>query len=251
MKALIVEKPHPFRRKLALLILLLSIAGMVIGLLGCGRPPETASADAAAPAALGADLEPEERPYFEAAKPFAEAIAARDYSKAFDHLSSHARSRMSPNQFVAPDDDATQKRNEASAINNVSPEQFPQLLSATEKEYGKPAKLAELNVYSTDPVVLGGKGKTMEARLDAMFAIGMMPDSVPADLRKASLRSKLLVELSPEQLAETAKAHQMTPEKLKADPDFQPYLTLKMVLVQDAGHLKIGYFEFLPPGVMD
>jgi hypothetical protein len=99
-------------------------------------------------------------------------------------------------------------------------------------------------------VALGGKGKSMEEKLDAMFAIGMMPDSIPAGIRKASLRSRLSVELSREQLAETAKAMQMSVEKLKKDPDFQPYVTLKIVLVEEDG-LKVGYFEFLPPGILD
>lgn len=200
---------------------------------------------------LGAEVTPEERPYFDAGRPFVEAIAAHDYAKAYDYLSSHAKARMSPNQFVAPADDATEKRNNAAVSLNASADQFAQMLGATEQEYGKPAKLAELDVYSTDPVALSGKGKSVEERLDAMFAIGMMPDSIPASIRKASLRSRLRVELTPQQLAETAKAYEMTPEALKADPDFQPYLTLKLVMVEEAGALKVGYFEFLPPGIMD
>ncbi len=251
MQALTPEKRHRGLRNFAAAVLLVHLALAVISLHGCSGPEETPSADAGTEEALDADVTPEDRPFFDAARPFAEAIAARDYPKAYDLLSSHARLRMSPSQFVAPADDATQERNEASALDHPGPEQFAQLLEATENEYGQPAQLETLYVYSTDPVALGGKARSAEEKLDAMFAIGMMPDSVPADIRKASLRSKLAVELTPEQLAETAEAFEMTPEELKEDPDFQPYLTLKMVLVEESGTLKVGYFEFLPPGILD
>jgi hypothetical protein len=33
--------------------------------------------------------------------------------------------------------------------------------------------------------------------------------------------------------------------------DFDPYFNLKIVLVEEGGQLKIGYFEFLPPSMMD
>lgn len=227
-----------------LAVLLCAVASIT----ACGRKAENSRPEREA--SLDAEVTAEERPYFDAAKPFVEAIAARDYIKAYGLLSSHAKARMSPNQFVPPEDDAAHKKNEASAVANPSPEQFIQLLSATEMEYGKPAKLGELQVFSTDPVTLSGKGKSAEEKLDAMFAIGMMPDSTPAAIRKASLRSKLIVALSKEQLAETAKALETTPEKLKTDPDFQPYITLKMVLLEESG-FKIGYFEFLPPGIFD
>jgi hypothetical protein len=71
--------------------------------------------------------------------------------------------------------------------------------------------------------VLSGNAKSTEDRLDAMFAIGMMPGTIPPEIRKASVRSKLIVELSPEQLAQDAKAQQVTPQQLKTDPDFKPY----------------------------
>lgn len=225
------------------------VAAVAIVVPGCSPKSEVETVNAKE--TLGAEVTPEERPYFDAAKPFAEAIAAHDYNKAYGYLSSHAKARMSPSQFVAPGDEAAEKKNNAAISLNPGPDQFARMLGATEKEYGQPAKLSDLNVYSTDPVVLSGKGKSAEQKLDAMFAIGMMPDSIPAGVRKASLRSRLGVELSPEQLAESAKAMQMSPEKLKADPDFDPFVTLKIVMVEEAGALKVGYFEFLPPGLFD
>jgi len=239
-------------RRLTLTLLALVVVAM--GISGCSQKSEdvmTAEAKEAKPPALDAEVEPAERPYFDAARPFAEAISARDYAKAFGYLSSQAKARMSPNQFVAPNDDSAYNKNEAALKLNVSPEQFASMMSATEKEYGRPAKLSQLDVFSTERVVLSGRATSTEDKLDAMFAIGMMPPSVHADSRKASLRSKLVVELSPEQLAESAKALQMSVETLKADSDFQPSVTLKVVMVEEAGALKVGYFEFLPPGIFD
>ena len=43
----------------------------------------------------------------------------------------------------------------------------------------------------------------------------------------------------------------ITVEELKKSDDFDPYFNLKVVLVDDGGELKIGYFEFLPPSMMD
>ena len=40
-------------------------------------------------------------------------------------------------------------------------------------------------------------------------------------------------------------------EQLKKEEDFDPYLNLKVVLVEEGGQLKIGYFEFLPPSMLD
>jgi len=38
---------------------------------------------------------------------------------------------------------------------------------------------------------------------------------------------------------------------LQKDPDFQPYFNLKVVLVEEASALRVGYFEFLPPSMLD
>ena len=240
-----------WRRSLPLLVV---VVAMTVMIAGCSQKSDemlSAEARESKPPALDAEVEPAERPYFDAARPFAEAIRARDYAKAYGYLSSQAKGRMSPNQFVAPNDDSAYNKGEAALKLNVGAEEFASMMRATEKEYGRPAKLSQLDVFSTERAVLSGKAKSTEDKLDAMFAIGMMPASIHPDSRKASLRSRLGVELSPEQLAESAKALQMTVEKLKADPDFQPSITLKVVMVEEAGALKVGYFEFLPPGIWD
>ena len=84
-----------------------------------------------------------------------------------------------------------------------------------------------------------------------MFAIGAMPDWIPADIRRASLRGQIHTELSPQELANVAQRRGITVEELKKDQDFDPYFNLKVVLVEEAGQPKVGYFEFLPPSIMD
>jgi len=234
---------------LAAKLVLVGIGALALAVPGCGNPDKVAALEKSEAKSSGPTAE--EKPYFDAAKPFVEAIAARDYTKAYGYLSSHARARMSVNQFLAPDDDAAYARNEAAAARDVTAEKFAQMLVPCEKQLGKPSKLLDLHVFSTDPAALSGRGGNTEEKLESMFAIGMMPASVPVNIRKASLRSKLKVELSPEQLAQAAKDQQTTPEKLKSDPDFQPYLNLKLVLVEEASALKVGYFEFMPPGLLD
>jgi hypothetical protein len=222
------------------------LTALAAAITGCDKPQKVEARQGD-----GDTISAAERPFYDAAKPFAEAIAGGDYSKAYGFLSSHAKARMSPNQFVAPTDDATALRNEKAAVQNVSAEKFAQMLTATEKAYGKPSKMLNLAVFSTDPAALSGKAQSGLDKLDSMFAIGMMPASIPADIRKASVRGKVKVDLSPVQLADAAKEQQTTPDKLKSDPDFQPYFTIKIVLVQESGALKVGYFELLPPGIMD
>jgi hypothetical protein len=87
--------------------------------------------------------------------------------------------------------------------------------------------------------------------MDSMFAIGAMPDWIPANIRRASLRGQIHTELSPQELAKVAQQEGISVEELKKEEDFDPYLNLKVVLVEEGGQLKIGYFEFLPPSMLD
>ena len=52
-------------------------------------------------------------------------------------------------------------------------------------------------------------------------------------------------------LAKVAQQQGISVEQLKKDEDFDPYLNLKVALVEEGGQLKIGYFEFLPPSMLD
>ena len=87
--------------------------------------------------------------------------------------------------------------------------------------------------------------------MDTMFAIGAMPEWIPADIRRASLRGQIHTELSAQELQNVAQRDGITVEELKKSDDFDPYLNLKVVLVDEDGQLKIGYFEFLPPSIWD
>jgi hypothetical protein len=48
-----------------------------------------------------------------------------------------------------------------------------------------------------------------------------------------------------------AQTQGISVEELKKDENFDPYFNLKVVLVEEDGELKVGYFEFLPPSMMD
>lgn len=227
-------------------------------LAACGR--KSADSTSAAPKAeekpedwvQTEDTTPEQRTYLEHARGIVQAVAARDYAAFHAGLSSHARARMSLNQFAPEDDDNAFDRNEKSPRRNVDLPAFLELMQRMEARFGAPAKPLGLHIHSTEAEVLSGAKKEGLDALDVMFAIGNMPKEIPAAIRKASLRARIGVELSAAQLAETAKAYNITVDELKKDADFQPYLTLKLVLVEDPdGQLRVGYFEFLPPSMMD
>ena len=108
-------------------------------------------------------------------------------------------------------------------------------------------KDGKLHVHNTDATVLSGRGD----RLDVMFAIGAMPASIPTDIRKASLRGQIGTKLTSAQLQEAAKHAGVTVEELQKDEEFQPYFNFKLVLVEEEDGLRVGYFEFLPPSMLD
>jgi len=120
---------------------------------------------------------------------------------------------MSLNQFTPAQQDADFQQNESYPFVNITAEQF--------------------------------------GAVESMFAIGAMPDWIPAAIRRASLRGQIHTELSAQELEKTAQAQGTSGEELKKDQDFDPYFNLKVVLVEEDGQLKVGYFEFLPPSMMD
>jgi len=154
---------------------------------------------------------------------------------------------MSVNQFVAAMDDNQYKRNEANALTNVKLAEFTNWMAKVEAEHGLPTAVKTIYVFSMDPAALSGHGEA----LDSMFAIGAMPKSVPFDIRRASLRCQVATRLTPAQLQAAARRVGMTAEELQKNPDFEPYFNLKAVLVEEGGALKVGYFEFLPPSMLD
>jgi hypothetical protein len=108
-----------------------------------------------------------------------------------------------------------------------------------------------LHVFSTDPDVLNRRCKEQFGAMDSMFAIGAMPDWIPADIRRARLRGQIHSELSPQELQNVAQREGISVEDLKKSDDFDPYFNLKIVLFDEGGQLRVAYFEFLPPSMLD
>jgi hypothetical protein len=223
-------------------------------LTACGKKSqngETQSTQKSEDDFLDKDAKPDERKYLLAAKPFFVAIANRKYADAYALLSRYARARMSFNQFTPAEEEATYQQYELSPYDNVTAEQFAYLMQYVEAARGTPRAPRMLAVFSTDPDVLNRRSKEQFGAMDSMFAIGAMPEWIPADIRRASLRGQIQTELSPQELQNVAQREGMSVEDLKKSGDFDPYLNLKIVLVEDGGQLSIGYFEFLPPSIMD
>jgi hypothetical protein len=200
---------------------------------------------------LDKDAKPDERKYLLAAKPFFTAVANRKYAEAYAHLSRYARARMSLDQFQPAQQDSDVQQNQSYAFDNVTAEQFAYLMQYVEAAHGAPRAPKMLHVFSTDPDVLNRRSKEQFGAMDSMFAIGAMPDWIPAEIRRASLRGQIHTELSAQELQNVAQREGISVEDLKKSEDFEPYFNLKIVLVDEGGQLKIGYFEFLPPSIWD
>lgn len=200
---------------------------------------------------LDKDAKPDERKYLLGAKPFFIAVANRKYADAYALLSKYAIARMSMDQFTPAQQDSDAQQNQSYAFDNVTAEQFAYLMQYVEAAHGAPRAPKMLNVFSTDPDVLNRRSKEQFGAMDSMFAIGAMPEWIPADIRRASLRGQIHTELSPQELERVAATEGISVEDLKKSDDFDPYFNLKIVLVEEGGQLKIGYFEFLPPSMLD
>ena len=200
---------------------------------------------------LDRDAKPDERRYLLAAKPFFIAVSSRKYADAYALLSRYAIARMSLDQFKSPQEDSDSQQNQSYAFDNVTAEQFAYLMQYVEAAHGAPRAPKMLHVFSTDADVLNRRSKEQFGAMDSMFAIGAMPDWIPAEIRRASLRGQVHTELSAQELERVAATEGMTVEQLKKSEDFDPYFNLKVVLVDEGGQLKVGYFEFLPPSMMD
>lgn len=200
---------------------------------------------------LDKDAKPDERKYLLAAKPFFIAVANRKYADAYALLSSHARARMSLDQFKPAQQHSDSQQNQSYAFDNVTTEKFAYLMQYVEAAHWTPLAPKMLHVFSTDLNVLNRRSKEQFGAMDSMFAIGAMPEWIPADIRRASLRGQISTELSPQELQNVAQREGISVEELKKSDDFDPYFNLKVVLVDEGGQLKIGYFEFLPPSIMD
>ena len=235
-------------------IILIAATLLPVSLTSCGKSGsdgEKKTAQKSEDDFLDKDAKPDERKYLLAAKPFFIAVANRKYADAYALLSSYARAQMSFNQFTPADDQATYQQYESQPYTNVTAEQFAYLMQYVEAARGAPRAPKMLSVFSTDPDVLNRRSREQFGAMDSMFAIGAMPDWIPANIRRASLRGQIHTELSPQEVEKVAQQEGISAEELKKDGDFDPYLNLKVVLVEEGDQLKIGYFEFLPPSIWD
>jgi hypothetical protein len=158
---------------------------------------------------------------------------------------------MSLDQFKPSEQDSDSQQSQSYLFDNVTAEQFAYLMQYVEAAHGAPRAPKMLHVFSTNPDVLNRRSKEQFGTMDSMFAIGAMPDWIPADLRRASLRGQIHTDLSPQELQNVAQREGISLEDLKKSGDFDPYFNLAVVLVEEGGQLKIGYFEFLPPSIWD
>ena len=236
---------------LAIFAAAILLALLVTGCDKTGRDGENKTVQESEDDFLDKDATPDERKYLLAAKPFFIAVASRQYADAYALLSSHARARMSLEQFRPAQQDSESQQNQSYAFDNVTAEQFAYLMQYVEAAHGAPRAPKMLHVFSTDPDVLNRRSKEQFGAMDSMFAIGAMPEWIPADIRRASLRGQIHTELSQQELEKVAATEGITVEELKKSEDFDPYFNLKIVLVDEDGQLKIAYFEFLPPSIMD
>src|SRR6266481_94821 len=236
-----------------LLVIVTASILLPVLLTGCGKGQESEkkTVQKSEDDFLDKDAKPEERKYLLAAKPFFIAVAGRKYADAYTLLSSHARARMSFNQFTPAEEQATFQQYESNPYANVTAEQFAYLMQYVEAARGAPRAPKMLSVFSTDPDVLNRRSKEQFGAMDSMFAIGAMPDWIAADIRRASLRGQIHTELSPQELQKVAQQQGISLEELKKEEDFDPYFNLKVVLVEENGQFRVGYFEFLPPSIMD
>src|SRR5215510_364105 len=200
---------------------------------------------------LDRDAKPDERKYLLAAKPFFIAVANRKYADAYALLSRYAIARMSLDQFKPSEQASDSQQNQSYLFDNVTADQFAYLMQYVEAAHGAPRAPKMLHVFSTNPDVLNRRSKEQFGAMDSMFAIGAMPEWIPADIRKASLRGQIHTELSPQELQNVAQREGISVEDLKKSDDFDPYMNVKLILVEEGGQLSVGYFEFLPPSIWD
>jgi hypothetical protein len=230
--------------------------GSLLSLSAPSGPPVAGSAAAVAADKVFAEAlssaEPGEGPYLQAAQPMLAALTRRDYAALYGFLSSHARSEAQADQFVPDTRPVPRAINLDEKIEKIAPlsaEAFAAWMAKMEAALGSPRAVANVYVQSIDPQVLAGKGD----RFDVMLSIGAMRAEIPAAIRKASIRTSIQCQLPPAILAEIAAEQGTSVQQLEKEFEEgeRPYFNLKFVLVEEEGTLKIGYFEFMPPSILD
>lgn len=187
--------------------------------------------------------------FIEASRPILEAIANRDYERLYQLTSKHALKNVSSNQF-GPDLNEAGDQIEGSIIKDMTKQQFLEGMKEVERKLGLPQKVIYVYVQTSNPEALAGKAD----QVDNMFNLGGMPKEIPSDIRRASIRSQFQIGIPEHQVKIVAEQMGVSEDDVRSGKAFEetepPFMTLKMVLVEDDG-LKIGYFEFMPPSILD
>ena len=92
--------------RLAIVSAAILLPGLLTGCGKTGRDGEKETVQKSEDDFLDKDAKPDERKYLLAAKPFFIAVASRKYADAYALLSSHARARMSLEQFKPAQQDS-------------------------------------------------------------------------------------------------------------------------------------------------
>ncbi len=238
------------------LYLFLNLAAFCLAI-GC-RPPSNSPQAGFDPiaAAIHEAEEAGEKRCLEASRPILMALQNRDYAALYEHLSPHALRYFSPEQFMPNSNSEMPSAKPNDSAQLMSLETFLEAMKSMESQLGVPMKLDFLYVQTIDPDELAGKGDG----LSNAFNIGAMSKEIPLDIRRGSIRAQVKCQPSDELAQEIAEEFKLPvadvkagkiPESSEFDPDTLPYLTFKYVLVEEANQLKIGYFEFLPPSILD
>jgi hypothetical protein len=233
-------------------------AWCIAALAGCSQPANarrSSPQDDPYSEAISELEDKRQRPFIEAAKPILEAIARRDYDALYDLMSPHALKKVDTDQF-GPDLDPRGEPKKSKIITEMTKEQFLEMMGEMENRLQAPRKVTYLYVQTSDPDELAGNADTV----DNMFNLGGMPKEIPFDIRRASIRAQIQCHLSDDAAKQIAKDLKISEERARAGDlpendqygdEILPYLNLKFVLVEEEDNLKVGYFEFMPPSILD
>jgi hypothetical protein len=197
------------------------------------------------------ELEAGQEPFLNAARPFLQAMAKRDYAAAFRHLSPKAKQKFSRNQFIPVEDEQEYARNDAAPIVNPTVEQFVQLMQEVEGVYGLPIRL-DPPMVETDPEILERRDAVLAA-----FELGAMPDSIPVEQRKAAVQAWVYCRMTDDQIkaaAAEAEIDEAEYRQLVAEAEAGgegPYFKLKTVVIDEGAGPVIGYFEIAQRSILD
>jgi predicted Zn finger-like uncharacterized protein len=172
--------------------------------------------------------DPADVPMIKAARPFVDAISEKRYEAAFAELSPLAVANAYRDQFVPRGENEQQR----TSVAPLKLESFKELMAEAEKVLGAPVGLENLAVVSRDPEILSGRGNAIERS----YVMGGTPEGVPTSVRRAALQAMI------------ATKHPNFPDAEDGDG---PSLKLKIILTEEEGKLRVGYFELGPPSILD